>query len=95
MEPKMPSYTVKVGNNHVVCEMPDVVLTDDQAARDYAIEFASELFRSHHDLCSGQWHLCSIHVLTAANKEVFATTVVQAALIEREDMRRRRKWVNN
>jgi Domain of unknown function (DUF6894) len=92
----MPCYTFKVGNKKVVCEKPDVVLPDHEAARDYAIDFASELFEFHNELCSGEWHLCSIHVLTDTHEQVFATTVPHAALIERDDMRLYRKeWVNN
>ena len=92
----MPCYTFQVRGGRITCEKPDVVLPDHRAARDYAIEFASELFRSHHDIYSGKWDFCSIHVVTETNEEVFAGTVGQAALIERNDMRARRtKWVNN
>jgi len=92
----MPCYTFQVGNKNIICEQPDVVLPDDESARDYAIEFASELFRSHYQICSGEWHLCTIHVLTAANEQVFATTIGQAALMERDDIRlRRKKRVDN
>jgi len=92
----MPCYTFLVGNKKVTCEKPDVVLPDHEAAREYAIDFASELFQYHHELCSGEWHLCSIHVRTDAHEPVFSTTVVHAALIERNAMRRLgREWVAN
>jgi hypothetical protein len=86
MESEMPSYTFQVLNGDDVFEISDVDLPDSEVARHYAIRFASELFRSHHELCAGEWERCDIHVLTA-KEEIFATTVPQAALIERDDMR--------
>jgi len=87
----MPCYKIQVGNKNIVCEMPDVVLADDEAARAYAIEFCSNLFNSHYELCSGQWHLCSVHVLTEANEQISAMTLADAALIERDYLRLQRK----
>ena len=85
----MPSYTFQVANGKAVyVEMSDVDLPDSEVARDYAIRFASELFRLHHEVCAGEWDACNIHVLTAT-EEVFATTIPQAALLERDDMRER------
>jgi hypothetical protein len=80
----MPSYTFQVGNKSLVCEVPNVDLPDDEAACDYAVAFASALFRSHYQICSGEWHLCSVHVLSDTNEDVFEATVGQAALIERD-----------
>jgi hypothetical protein len=88
MESVMPCYTFLVGNKKVACEKPDVVLPDHETAREYAIDFASALFQYHHELCAGEWHLCSIHVRTDADQFVFSTTVVNAAVIERDGIRR-------
>ena len=82
----MPSYTFQFVSHADVYELKDVDLPDSEVARHYAIRFASELFRTHHELGAGGWDLCAIHVLTA-REEVFATTVPQAALVERDDMR--------
>ena len=91
----MPSYTIQVGNRNIICESPAVVLADDQAACVYAIQFAADLFRSQYELCSGAWHLCSIHVLADGDEPVFETSVPRAALIERALMQHRRGSVNN
>jgi hypothetical protein len=91
----MPSYTIQIGNKNLICERPDVLLADDQAACVYAIQFASELFRSHHELCSGEWHLCSLQVLADGEEQVFETTIARAALIERDLLRHRNGSVNN
>jgi hypothetical protein len=95
VETRMPNYTIQVGNKNIICESPNVVLADDQEACVYAIQFASDLFRSQYELCSGQWHLCSIHVLADGDEQVFETTMARAALIERDLMRYRKGSANN
>jgi hypothetical protein len=83
----MPSYTFHVGYGKIVCEMSDIVLSDSDAARDFAIGFAAAIFRLQPDLCAGDWDRCAVQVMEDA-EEVFATTMPQAALIERDEMRR-------
>jgi hypothetical protein len=83
----MPSYTFQVGNGGAVCiEAADIVLSDHDAAREFAIGFAAMIFRLHPELCAGEWERCAVHVLDD-EEEVFAATIPQAALIERDDLR--------
>jgi hypothetical protein len=83
----MPRYTFQVENGKTVCEMAGVELPDNDTARAYAIQFVAELFRSRNELYAAEWHLCSIHVLNDEETELFATTVREAALAEREQLR--------
>ena len=83
----MPRYTFQVGNAAAVCELAGIDLPDNDTAREYAIAFVSELFHSHSEIYSDGWHLCSIQVLDRGKTEVFATTVVEAAMMERDELR--------
>jgi hypothetical protein len=82
----MPRYRFLVGNRKTVCEMSGIRLPDNETARMYAIAFASEIFRLHHEVCAGEWHICSVHALAADEEEVFRATVPEAAAMEREQM---------
>jgi hypothetical protein len=86
----MPRYTFQVGNARAVCELSDIDLPDNDAAREYAIVFVSELFRSHSEIYSEEWHLCSLQVLGGDETEIFATTVPEAAMMERDSLRLQR-----
>src|SRR5215204_4733123 len=89
MEPAMRRYTFLVGSRNTICEMSGVRLPDDETACRYAVAFAAEVFRSHHELCAGDWQSCSVQVLTSAHEEILLTTVAEAAVMERDEMRLR------
>jgi hypothetical protein len=80
-------YTFLIGTRETVCELSGISLSDDETACGYAIAFASEVFRLHYEICAGEWHLCSVRVLTSAQEEVFLATVPEAAAMERDAMR--------
>jgi hypothetical protein len=60
----MPCYTFHVGDAATVIEMTDVDLEDNDTAREYAITFVAELFRSRHQDFP-DWESCNIQVLGA------------------------------
>jgi hypothetical protein len=89
----MPCYTFHVGNAAAAIEVTGVDLQDNDTAREYAIAFVAELFRSRHqDFVD--WEACSIQVLGDDHTEVFATSIPTAAVMERDRLRLRGFWTN-
>jgi hypothetical protein len=82
----MPCYTFHVGDAATVIEMTGVDLEDNDTAREYAITFVAELFRSRPQDFP-DWESCSIQVLGADQSYVFATSIPTAAVMERDRLR--------
>jgi hypothetical protein len=82
----MPCYTFHVGDAATLIEMTGVDLEDNDTAREYAITFVAELFRSRHQDFP-DWESCNIQVLGADQSYVFATSIPTAAVMERDRLR--------
>jgi hypothetical protein len=63
----MPCYTFHVGDAATLIEMTGVDLEDNDTAREYAITFVAELFRSRHQDFP-DWESCNIQVLARTSR---------------------------
>ena len=82
----MPRYDFSLEDDATILTVAQAEFPDEDTACDCAVQLLSALFaRMHED--APDWSSCRIRVLAASGEEILASSVGQAALLERDQVR--------